>query len=197
MADVIYEDYDNLIENQSGYKLLSGLTLWLTGLPQSGKSTLAKSLYRELSSLGYGAYALDGDNLRLGINKDLGFSYKDRIENIRRAGEIALMLNHAGLIVIVALVSPYIKARNLVRERHALLNRPFAEIYIATDLSVCKARDSKGHYKKALANEITDFTGVNDIYEPPEDPEFKFYLNDETNLEEAKRALLGYVRRIT
>lgn len=196
-GDVVFEDYGIKSESLYGYKLLKGATIWLTGLPQSGKSLLAKSLFKELALLGYGTYPLDGDNLRLGINNDLGFSKKDRFENIRRVGEIALLMNQAGLVVIVALVSPYKDARDLVRRRHQEHNRRFAEVYVATSLETCKKRDKKGHYKKAENNEIALMTGVTDVYEPPEDPEFTFELNDRNDLERAQKILINYVRRIT
>src|SRR5450830_650796 len=141
-----------------------GAVLWLTGLSGSGKSTLSMALEAALSSLGYSCYVLDGDNLRRGLNANLGFSPADRSENIRRVGEVAALFADAGLICITAFISPY----RADRERARLsCGTAFHEVYIATDLTTCEQRDPKGLYKKARAGELPEFTGVSAPYEAP------------------------------
>ncbi|KAK1266947.1 hypothetical protein QJS04_geneDACA014644 [Acorus gramineus] len=148
-------------------KLLNqkGCVVWITGLSGSGKSTLACTLDRELHSRGKLSYILDGDNLRHGLNKDLSFKAEDRVENIRRVGEVAKLFADAGLICIASLISPYRKDRDSCR---ALLpNKNFIEVYMNMPLEVCEARDPKGLYKLARAGKIKGFTGIDDPYEPP------------------------------
>jgi bifunctional enzyme CysN/CysC len=147
-----------------------GMTVWLTGLSGSGKSTVAAELERRLVASGRPAYLLDGDNLRHGLNADLGFSAADRAENVRRVGEVAKLLADAGVVAIVSLVSPYAADRERVRSSHADASLPFLEIFVDTPFAVCEARDPKGMYAKARAGEITQFTGVDDPYEAPESP---------------------------
>jgi bifunctional enzyme CysN/CysC len=148
-----------------------GVTVWLTGLSGSGKSTLAAELERRLVAAGRAAYLLDGDNLRHGLTAGLGFSRKDRDENVRRVGEAALLLADAGVVALVALVSPYRAARAAVRARHETAGLRFVEVFVDTPLAVCEARDPKGLYRKARAGEVPAFTGVSDPYEPPPTPE--------------------------
>jgi adenylyl-sulfate kinase len=143
-------------------------TVWLTGLSGAGKSTLAIALKEKLSELGCSSYILDGDVLRNGINQDLGFSPDDRSENIRRVAEIAKLMNHAGLITIVALISPGKNDRK--RARSIIGENAFIEVYIATPLGLCEQRDPKGLYKKARAGELKYFTGVDAPYDIPEEP---------------------------
>jgi bifunctional enzyme CysN/CysC len=143
--------------------------IWLTGLSGSGKSTIANALERKLFSLGIHSYVLDGDNLRLGLNKDLGFTREDRAENVRRVSEVALNLYDAGLITIVALVSPYAEDRE--QARSLFPNGDFAEVWIKTPAEVCAARDPKGLYKKAASGELPNLTGVGQEYEAPESAE--------------------------
>lgn len=145
-----------------------GGVLWLTGLPGSGKSTLAFELERLLFDNNRQAYVMDGDNLRHGLNSDLGFSHEDRTENIRRVGELAALYAAAGMIAITAFISPYRADRG--RARRAAGSR-FHEIYLSASIEVCEGRDPKGHYKKARRGEIPDFTGVTAPYEAPENPE--------------------------
>src|SRR5450830_893979 len=141
-----------------------GAVFWLTGLSGSGKSTLAIALQSALTKRGYASYVLDGDKLRLGLNANLGFSPQDRIENIRRVGEVAALFADAGLICITAFISPY----RADRERARLsCGTAFHEVYIATDLTTCEQRDPKGLYKKARAGELPEFTGVSAPYEAP------------------------------
>ena len=144
-------------------------TVWLTGLSASGKSTLAFALERRLVDLGHVCYVLDGDNIRLGLNKDLGFSHQDRTENIRRIAEVARLMNEAGLIVITAFISPYRADRQFARE--IISAERFMEVYVNTPIETCEARDPKGMYKRARAGQISGFTGVNDPYESPGTPD--------------------------
>lgn len=146
-----------------------GVTLWLTGLSGSGKSTIAKELERTLMDLGHVCYLLDGDNIRHGLNKDLGFSVEDRTENIRRIAEVARLFNNAGLIVVTAFISPYREDRDTARAIIGLDR--FLEVYVSTPLEVCEARDPKNLYKRARAGEIPQFTGISDPYEEPLQPE--------------------------
>nr|WP_042187275.1 adenylyl-sulfate kinase [Kibdelosporangium sp. MJ126-NF4]CEL17959.1 Sulfate adenylyltransferase subunit 1 [Kibdelosporangium sp. MJ126-NF4]CTQ90813.1 Sulfate adenylyltransferase subunit 1 (EC 2.7.7.4) [Kibdelosporangium sp. MJ126-NF4] len=145
----------------------SGCTVWLTGLSASGKSTVAVELERRLVASGRPAYLLDGDNLRHGLNADLGFSAADRAENVRRVGEVARLFADAGVVAVVSLISPYRADRDLVRAAHDLAGLPFVEVFVDTPIETCEARDPKGMYAKARAGEITGFTGVDDPYEPP------------------------------
>ena len=148
-----------------------GLTVWLTGFSGSGKSTVAVALEQQLVTAGRPAYLLDGDNLRQGLNGDLGFDAASRNENVRRVGEVALMFADSGLVAIVPLISPYRADRDRVRARHAELGLRFVEVFVDTPLELCEQRDAKGLYAKARAGEITGFTGIDDPYEPPEHPE--------------------------
>ena len=145
------------------------MCLWMTGLSGAGKSTLANALEQELNRKGKHTYILDGDNLRHGLNSDLGFTEADRNENVRRAAEAAQLIVDAGLIVIVGLISPFKKERDWAR---SLFNdNQFKEIYISTSLQECEERDVKGLYEKARRGEVKDFTGIDSPYEPPENSE--------------------------
>jgi adenylylsulfate kinase len=144
-------------------------TLWFTGLSGSGKSTVAFAVERALIEHCVGAYVLDGDNTRMGLNKDLGFSAEDRTENIRRVGEVCHLMHDAGLVVLAAFISPYIADRQRVRELYP--DGGFSEVHVATPLEVCESRDVKGLYERARAGEIPDFSGVSAPYEAPENPE--------------------------
>jgi bifunctional enzyme CysN/CysC len=155
-----------------------GMTVWLTGLSGSGKSTVAAELERRLVASGRPAYLLDGDNLRHGLNADLGFSATDRAENVRRVGEVAKLLADAGVVAIVSLVSPYSADRQQVRASHAAGSLAFLEIFVDTPLEVCEARDPKGMYAKARAGEIKNFTGVDDPYQAPEAPHLRLRPED-------------------
>ena len=150
-----------------------GATIWFTGLPGSGKSTLAHAVEFDLVRQGRSAYVLDGDNLRHGINADLGFSAADRDENVRRAAEVARLMADAGVIVLVSLVSPYRAARLRARELHEAAGLPFAEVYVAITVQECADRDPKGLYARALRGEIKGMTGVDDPYEEPDTPELR------------------------
>ena len=148
-----------------------GATVWLTGLPASGKSTVAVELERLLVGAGRPAYLLDGDNLRHGLNGDLGFSAADRAENVRRVGEVARLFADAGVVAVVSLISPYRVDRERVRAAHRAAGLPFLEVFVDTPLAVCEARDPKGMYARARRGEIVGFTGVDDPYEPPGEPD--------------------------
>lgn len=142
-------------------------TIWITGLPCSGKTTLAVALRTELS-LRWPAVVLDGDELRKTLCSDLGYSEADRMENVRRVGSLCQILNEQGLVVIVAMVSPFAALRNLAR---TLIGDRFFEVYLSCPLSVCISRDTKGMYKKALAGELRDFTGISSSYQVPDSPD--------------------------
>jgi len=148
-----------------------GATVWFTGLSGSGKSTVAVALETELAKRGKLSYRLDGDNVRLGINKNLGFSAEDRTENIRRIGEIAKLFVDSGVIVLSSFVSPYRADRDLVRQLHDAGGMAFIEVYVDVPLEEAEKRDPKGLYKKARAGEIKNFTGISDPYEAPLQPE--------------------------
>jgi adenylyl-sulfate kinase len=150
---------------------LSGATIWLTGLSGSGKSTIARRAERLLIDSGRACYVLDGDNLRHGLNADLGFDAASREENVRRVGEVARLLADAGVVAISTLISPYQSGRERVRAQHDEAGLRFVEVYVATPLELCEQRDPKGLYRRARAGELTGFTGVDDPYEPPEHPE--------------------------
>ncbi|WP_436795379.1 adenylyl-sulfate kinase [Actinospongicola halichondriae] len=150
-----------------------GATLWFTGLSGSGKSTVAVEVERLLVSAGRPAYLLDGDNLRQGLNGDLGFSAEDRTENVRRVGEVARLFADAGVVAMVPVISPYVADRDRVREIHAMAGVPFAEVFVDTPIEICEQRDPKGLYAKARAGEITGFTGIDDPYEAPVSPELR------------------------
>ncbi|VDM18825.1 unnamed protein product [Hydatigera taeniaeformis] len=160
---------DRALASGDGSKFL-GCTIWFTGLSGSGKSTLAFSLEQRLVSMGIQAYTLDGDNLRLGLNKDLRFSDEDRAENIRRVAEVAKLFADSGTCAITSFISPFEKAsyqRQLARKLHEEAGLPFVEVYLSTPLEVCEARDAKSLYAKARRGEIKDFTGINSPYEKP------------------------------
>lgn len=163
--------------------------LWYTGLSGSGKSTIANAVDRMLHNRGYYTYLLDGDNVRHGLNKDLGFTDADRVENIRRISEISRLFNDAGLIVSTAFISPFITDREAARE---LIGTDFVEIFIDTPLSECEKRDSKGLYKKARAGEIPNFTGIDSPYEAPDSAEVHL-KTDGKNIEEAAAEVVDYL----
>lgn len=143
-------------------------TVWFTGLSGAGKSTLAFALERHLIGLGHACYVLDGDNVRHGLNRDLGFSAEHRTENIRRIAEVAKLMNDAGLIVISAFISPYRADREVARQ--IIGADKFIEVHVATPIATCEQRDTKGFYQRARAGEIKDFTGISAPYEPPDHP---------------------------
>ncbi|MCH7799412.1 MAG: adenylyl-sulfate kinase [Planctomycetes bacterium] len=169
-----------------------GATIWLTGLSGSGKSTIAVALEQVLLKQGKHAYVLDGDNVRHGLNKNLGFSAEDRAENIRRIGEVSKLFADAGLISVTSFISPYRADRDLVRALHDEANLPFLEVYVETPLDVAEQRDPKGLYKKARAGEIKGFTGIDDPYEEPLNAELVLHTADQS-VEESVGALLELI----
>lgn len=175
------------------YLVQQGLVVWLTGLSGSGKSTIAIQLEKELMRRGKLAYRLDGDNMRHGLNSDLGFSEKDRHENIRRTAEIAALFKDAGIITIVSLISPYISMREYARNR--ITDGMFLEVYVKARLETCKKRDPKGLYKKAENGEIPEFTGVSSPYEEPDNPEV-VVDTDKYNVEQSVELLLEAIENI-
>ena len=166
-----------------------GATIWMTGLPASGKSTVAAGVEASLLEAGRSAYVLDGDNLRHGLNGDLGFSADDRAENVRRTAEVSALLADAGVVVLVALVSPYRADRAAARAAHDRRGLPFLEVWVATSLEECERRDPKGLYARARAGELTGLTGVDDPYEPPESPDV--VVRGDEPVEDAVARVLG------
>jgi adenylylsulfate kinase len=152
-----------------------GATLWFTGLSASGKSTIAFTLEHVLVDHGVITYVLDGDNIRHGLNKNLGFSAEDRAENIRRIGEVARLFADAGLVTMTSFISPYRIDRDRVRDLHQAADLPFIEIYANTPIEVCEQRDPKGLYRRARAGEVKFFTGIDDPYEAPVAPEVELH----------------------
>lgn len=173
-------------DNHNSHK--SGV-LWLTGLSGAGKTTLALGLEKRLLKRGYRVYVLDGDNLRAGLNSDLGFSHADRVENIRRAGETAALFEDAGMICISAFISPYRSDREAARRAA----QRFHEVYVKADLATCERRDPKGLYRRARAGEVRNFTGIDDVYEPPQNAALVIDTTA-TTVEEALTALFEYVK---
>lgn len=167
----------NIVWHPSGVdrasRLSRGATLWFTGLSGSGKSTIASAVEVALLRVGRPAYVLDGDNVRLGLNGDLGFSADDRIENVRRVAHVAQFLADAGVVALVPVISPYRRARQYTRDIHSEAGLPFGEVWVSTPLEVCEQRDPKGLYAKARAGLISGFTGIDDAYEVPLRPELE------------------------
>ena len=182
------------ISREDRYDILrqKGATIWFTGLSGSGKSTIAVALERSLHQRGKLSYRLDGDNVRLGINKNLGFSEEDRKENIRRIGEIAKLFGDAGTISLSSFISPYKADRDEVRALHEAANLSFVEVFVDCSLSEAEKRDPKGLYKKARAGEIKNFTGIDDPYEAPEKPEIHL-KTDEMTLEQEVEIVIDYL----
>ncbi|QUC20345.1 uncharacterized protein UV8b_04586 [Ustilaginoidea virens] len=175
-----------------------GLTIWLTGLSASGKSTVATALEQHLLHLGRAAYRLDGDNVRFGLNKDLGFSERDRNENIRRISEVAKLFADSATIAITSFISPYRADRDLARRLHAASQDPqdealpFVEVFVDVPLEVAEQRDPKGLYKKARAGEIKDFTGISAPYEEPTNPEITIKTH-ESSVEECVAHIVDWL----
>ncbi len=170
-----------------------GATLWFTGLSGSGKSTLAFTLEHALVQEGHLAYVLDGDNIRHGLNKNLGFSAADREENIRRIGEVAKLFADCGVITMTSFISPYRKDRDTARALHDAGGLPFIEVYVNTPISTCEQRDPKGLYKKARAGQLKNFTGIDDPYEAPANAELTIDATN-TSPQEAAAKLLAYLQ---
>jgi adenylylsulfate kinase len=179
-------------EERSKLKGQKGAVLWFTGLSACGKSTVANEVDFKLHKRGKHSFVLDGDNIRMGLNKNLGFSAEDRAENIRRIGEVAKLFASAGNIALTAFISPYRADRDKVRE--ILPAGEFIEIYVDASLETCEQRDPKGLYKKARAGEIKNFTGISDPYEAPEKPELVLDSNNKT-IEQLSDEVIAYLEK--
>ena len=186
--------HDGEVSREDRYDILRqrGVTIWFTGLSGSGKSTIAVALEHELYRKGKLSYRLDGDNVRLGINKNLGFSEQDRKENIRRIGEVAKLFGDAGTISLSSFISPYKNDRDEVRDLHEKANIAFVEVHVDCSLAEAEKRDPKGLYKKARAGEIKNFTGIDDPYEAPVDPEIHLHT-DQMTLQQEVQIILDYL----
>lgn len=184
VGDVTREQRESLLGQR-------GVTIWFTGLSGSGKSTVAVAVEKKLVEMGRAAYVLDGDNVRHGLNSNLGFSPEDRTENIRRIGEVAKLFTDAGMIVLTSFISPYRADRDLVRG--AVNDGDFIETYVAASVETCEGRDVKGLYKKARAGEIPEFTGISAPYEEPLNGELTLDTNTQS-VDESVEQLLGYLR---
>lgn len=184
------------VSREDRYKVLGhkGATLWFTGLSGSGKSTVAVALENALTARGKLCYRLDGDNIRLGINKNLGFSAEDRTENIRRIGEISKLFVDTGVIVLSSFISPYRADRDTVRALHDADKMDFIEVHVDCALAEAEKRDPKGLYKKARAGEIKGFTGIDDPYEAPAKPEVHLH-SDQMTLEQEVEILIAELER--
>ncbi len=186
-GEISRDDRDRLMNQR-------GATLWFTGLSGSGKSTIAVALEEALFERGHLSYRLDGDNIRLGINKNLGFSAEDRTENIRRIGEIAKLFVDSSVIALTSFISPYREDRDKVRALHEEAGMPFIEVFVDCSLAEAEKRDPKGLYKKARAGEIKNFTGIDDPYEAPESAEIHLHT-DQMTLQEEVDLLLEYLTK--
>lgn len=189
--NIVWHDSKVTKEDRQKQNKHKSAVLWFTGLSGSGKSTLSVELEKELYGLGIHAYRLDGDNIRQGLNSNLGFSPEDRTENIRRIGEVGKLMTDAGLFTLTAFISPYQKDREMVRE--SMEPGEFIEVYVKCSLEACEVRDPKGLYKKARAGEIKNFTGIDAPYEEPENPEITVET-DKQSLEESVEMILTYLR---
>lgn len=186
--------HDGEVSREDRYDILRqrGVTIWFTGLSGSGKSTIAVALEQALYQKGKLSYRLDGDNVRLGINKNLGFSEEDRKENIRRIGEVAKLFGDAGTISLSSFISPYKNDRDEVRDLHEQANIAFVEVHVDCSLAEAEKRDPKGLYKKARAGEIKNFTGIDDPYEAPVKPEIHLHT-DKMTLRQEVQIILDYL----
>ena len=192
MTDIVWQHHSLDKASRSLQKRQKPCILWFTGLSASGKSTTANAVEQKLYELGHHTYLLDGDNVRHGLNKDLGFSDSDRIENIRRIGEMAKLFADAGLIVLSAFISPFRADRKMVRDLVGA--GEFIEIHMSTPLTVCEQRDPKGLYKKARRGEVKNFTGIDSAYEEPLSPEI--ILNTaECDIETCADTVIAYLKQ--
>jgi adenylylsulfate kinase len=185
--------HDHRVSSADRKKLMGhkGAVLWFTGLSGCGKSTIANTVDHKLHEMGKHTYLLDGDNIRMGLNKNLGFSAEDRAENIRRIGEVAKLFADAGVITLTAFISPYKTDRDAVRALMA--NGEFVEIYVNASLETCEGRDPKGLYKKARAGEIKGFTGIDDPYDVPEKPELMLD-SDSKGIDDLADEVIAYLK---
>ncbi len=188
-TNIVWHDGDITRDERWGALNCTGATLWFTGLSGSGKSTVACALEQALINAGVYCYRLDGDNIRHGLNKNLGFSADDRAENIRRIGEVAKLFTDAGVITLSSFISPYRADRDEARALHEKDGLRFIEVYVNAPLDVCESRDVKGLYKKARAGEIKGFTGIDDPYEEPSNPEVLLNTGEQTLAESVQQVL--------
>lgn len=189
MADVVWHQHARRDERWAAVRSPGGVTVWLTGLSGSGKSTVAVEVERLLLAAGRPCYLLDGDNLRHGLNADLGFDRASREENVRRVGEVARLFADAGLVALVPVIAPYAAGRAAVRVAHDAAGLRLIEVHVATSLAVCEGRDPKGLYARARAGLLTGMTGVDDPYEAPTGPDLR--LAGDEPVERAAAAVLG------
>ncbi len=186
MANVVWHSMTLNKQTRAERNTQKPALIWFTGLSGAGKSTLADAVEKRLFAMGYHTYSLDGDNVRHGLCGDLGFTERDRVENIRRIGEVGRLMVDAGLIVLASFISPFCRDRQMVRQM--LEPGEFIEVYMSTPLSVCEQRDPKGLYRKARTGEIDNFTGISSPYEPPERPEVTVN-SSELDLEQSVEAV--------
>lgn len=180
-------------EERSQLRKQRGVTVWLTGLSASGKSTIACALEQLILAKGLNAYRLDGDNVRFGLNKDLGFSEADRNENIRRISEVAKLFTDSCTVTLTSFISPYKQDRELARKLHEADNLPFVEVYVDVPVEIAEQRDPKGLYKKAREGIIKEFTGISAPYEAPENPEVHLKNYEGASIEESAEQILQYL----
>jgi len=189
--NIVWHDSHLSKDERAKLKEQKPCILWFTGLSGSGKSTIANALEAKLYTLNYHTYLLDGDNVRHGLNRDLGFDDASRVENIRRIGEVAKLFVDSGTMVLTAFISPFISDRAIVRELVKV--EEFIEIFIDTPIEVCQSRDPKGLYQKALAGEIKNFTGIDSPYEAPTTPEIHIQTH-QMSIEEAVMKIVEYLK---
>lgn len=190
--NIVWQKTDITREFREAQLGQQAFTIWMTGLSGSGKSTLANALEKRLAAAGRHTMLLDGDNVRMGLNRDLGFSGADRVENIRRIAEVSRLMNDAGLIVLTSFISPFQKDRQAARD---IIGERFIEVYVSTPLEECERRDVKGLYKKARNGEIADFTGISSQYEVPPHPELAVDTSGKT-IEECVSVLMTELNKI-
>ena len=191
-TNVTWQDGEVSACDRSAFLGQKGVTIWFTGLSGSGKSTIAVALESALMGKQKLSYRLDGDNIRLGINKNLGFSAEDRTENIRRIGEVAKLFSDAGIITLASFISPYLADRDNVRQLHVSADIAFVEVFVDCSLASAEARDPKGLYKKARAGEIKNFTGIDDPYEAPTNTEIHL-ISDKMTVDEEVDLIISYL----
>lgn len=186
--------HDNLsYDERSGFRKQKGVTVWLTGLSASGKSTIACAIEQALLQRGLNSYRLDGDNIRFGLNKDLGFSESDRNENIRRISEVAKLFTDSCCVTLTSFISPYRNERRVARDLHESANLPFVEVFVDVPVNVAEQRDPKGLYKKAREGIIKEFTGISAPYEAPEKPEIHLKNYDGQSIEQSAQVIIDYL----
>ncbi|RPF54188.1 adenylyl-sulfate kinase [Aquisalibacillus elongatus] len=189
--NIVWHDSKVVKEERQKLNGHKSAVVWFTGLSGAGKSTISVEVEKELYKQGVHTYRLDGDNVRHGLNNNLGFSAEDRAENIRRVGEVAKLMADAGLLTLTAFISPYREDRDKVRE--IMDDGEFIEVFVKCDLDVCESRDPKGLYKKARAGEIKGFTGIDDPYEEPNNPEI-IVESDKNSIEECVQQVVNHLK---